>query len=107
MDVQSVLARKPKRKSLINPLNMANTAPDGAPAPCGTLSLQCFGAILLPNYTSNSSQHSDSTGSRCGPAFWVGNNNEDSLYVAGSEDTEIWDFQMNLTGNHGTFQIPA
>jgi len=84
---------------------MVNSGPDNA-APCGTLALQCFGAVILQNtYYSHMSegQQTPNTGNRCAAAFWVGNSNENSLYVAGSGDTMIWDYQMKSTGNTGTF----
>jgi hypothetical protein len=80
-----------------------NTSPDTS-APCtqqyGNLqtnpqTIQCFAGVLLQNlYHLGGSQQLDAVGSRCSPAFWAGNTNiniiEDTLYLAGSDDTDIW-----------------
>ncbi len=105
---------------VLDPSNMANTQPDQT-VPCseGTASsdqtLQCFGAIALPNLNTNT-QQKDDTGSRCALTFWPGNSTykQNVLYVGGSQDTEIRAYQMqsldagtfNTSGLYGYAMVP-
>lgn len=101
----------------LDPSIMANTVPDTA-APCSQQygnphgsyqTIQCFAGVLLQNTVQNgfTTQQPDSVGSRCSPAFWAGTSSyeEDYLYLAGSDDTNIWAYQMNLSSSPPT--IPA